>query len=516
MLVVALLLLPIASAGSASGSFLAAGHTRLPPGAQMRVEPLALLGDDASGLDELVVSAPRLRVHLFEVRYAVARTPLQSVGVYTSNTSETYALQSAALHLSAPASEGFVAAYARPGARATLVGASASDVAARAHGELSTATGQPPVSPDPFASREHSRQVVDVPHAVATVPGALAYEGPLLLKVKGLRLAGSSSEGALVLDTRPEGDPDVAGERTTRWAILEADDARVEARSRTPWQMAWSEADASWQGMMTFSPLAGELRTDGAAYPASATIATLDGRFTGFLSAAQGDGGTPLTRLTLEGDVSRTTLSARSDGSILPAPRALPGVLLAGILVVAGAAGLGFGTGALYGRRKRPSAPAASVPIPVPAQVALPFSAEDCCDAGAKAASEEDWAAAAKWFARARSLAPTSARICADLAFSLSQIGDVDEALRHYAEASRLSTDGEADFNAALAALHGARPLDEVEHWLERALARTPGLVAPLEADDDFKVLHGRARYEDAVARAWARMAGRSGRADAS
>jgi thioredoxin-like negative regulator of GroEL len=139
----------------------------------------------------------------------------------------------------------------------------------------------------------------------------------------------------------------------------------------------------------------------------------------------------------------------------------------------------------------------------------MPFTAEDCCDAGAKAASEEDWAGAAKWFGRARTLAPTSARICADLAFSLSQIGDVDEALRHYAEASRLCADGEADFNGALAALHGARPLGEIEEWLERALARSPGLVMPLEADDDFKVLHGRTRYERAVDHAWQCLARR-------
>jgi hypothetical protein len=503
---VALLLLPTAFAGSASGSFLAAGPTRLPAGAQLRVAPLAILADDAGGLGDLAIEAPRLRIHLFEARYVLVRTPLETVGAYVDNRSDTYELVGASLRLSGAPAEGFVAAYAREGAWATLVGAAPSAIAPSRRSDLSTARSEPPVSADPFASREHARQVVDGPHALSMAPGSLTYEGPLLLKLKGLRLEGRSAAGAFVLDTRRDESPDAAGRATVRWAVLEAAEARMVARADTAWQVAWREASASWRGEMSFLPLEGHLAAGGATYVAPGGPATVEGRFAGALGVEEGPGGETLMRLTLDGDVARTTLAPRG-AATFPVPRT--GGLLVAVLAAVGVGGLGFTAGALFGRRRGSVSPslAGPVSIPVPPAVAMPFSAEDCCDAGAKAASEEDWAGAAKWFTRARTLAPTSARVCADLGFSLSQIGDVEEALRMYAEASRLSGDGEADFNGALAALHGARPMGEIEEWLERALARTPGLVVPLEADDDFRILHGRSRYEQAVGRAWQALA---------
>jgi hypothetical protein len=87
-------------------------------------------------------------------------------------------------------------------------------------------------------------------------------------------------------------------------------------------------------------------------------------------------------------------------------------------------------------------------------------------------------------------------------------MGDVEEALRLYAEGSRLSTDGEADFNGAFAALRADRPPEEVAAWLVRALERSPELVADLEDDEALEGVRGVPAYEEAMRRAWERTGG--------
>lgn len=184
---------------------------------------------------------------------------------------------------------------------------------------------------------------------------------------------------------------------------------------------------------------------------------------------------------------------------LLPPEGALAG---AGIALGAYAA-LGVFAAASWWDRLR--GPRAAPQLP---EDAFPFTVEDCVHAADRAIGEERWPAAAEWLGRAHRLAPTSARVCADLAFALRQIGDLEGALAMYEKASRCAQDdGEPFLHGALTSLAAQRPLEEAEEWLARALAIEPSLVVVVE-DEQFKPLRGRPRFEAALQRARLATAG--------
>ena len=155
-----------------------------------------------------------------------------------------------------------------------------------------------------------------------------------------------------------------------------------------------------------------------------------------------------------------------------------------------------------------PSAPHADPPTP-----ATLASVEEVVAAADHALGEEQWALAAERLRHARTLAPTSGRLCQDLAFALQQMGRHEDALRLYGEAHALRPEsGEPAFHAALAALAAGHPLDEAEAWMRRALLADPHLGEDAMA---LAALRGRPGFEAALqqARQATRRGGRSGRA---
>lgn len=516
LLLMVVLLLPIAGA-DASGEFLARGRVTLPEGSDLSGAPSLGLLHETGSMQRFTLDAPRARIHLHEM--VLTETPLLRDGgpaVETGGSSSVHHLTD--LHVEMVATrEGYLGFYGAEGAAVQMIASSASTLGPNASSVVSSGQGfgSTPTG-GPFDTRYYFHQEVDAPHVLSAASGTLRYEGAGIVKLYGPAIRWWSAEGDGAYATGEDSGEDLDLRQTYRWAIIELEDAVFEVESPERWTLALQDAQADWQGTTFFTPASGAMSSGSTSYVATGGAARLEGTFQGTFRPHADPSGGMLLRVALVGDVVSTTLRPQA---VAPAPDGPAGSMWLLPLAIALATGaLGFSGGLLLRRARARPAPTpiavpvvVSAPAPEPAEPsALPFTAEDCCDAGAKAASEEDWAEAAKWFARAHRLAPTSARICADLAFSLSQIGDVDESLVLFHEASRLSTDGEADFNGALAALQAGKPLDEVEEWLERALSRTPGLVLPLDADNDFLAMAGRPRYESAIRRARERVAGRA------
>ena len=117
-----------------------------------------------------------------------------------------------------------------------------------------------------------------------------------------------------------------------------------------------------------------------------------------------------------------------------------------------------------------------------------------------------DHARALGWLQHARVLAPANATLAAQEAWCLGELGRVDEALESYAVASFLSTDGMADFDAALLVLRTGGEHGKAEQRLAMALARSPELALEARGLDEFRPLRGRDAYERAMAKALARL----------
>lgn len=257
-----------------------------------------------------------------------------------------------------------------------------------------------------------------------------------------------------------------------------------------PFEAALDLMDVSWDGPLRFTPREGNLRSEDGRYLSSGRSAMLDGDLEARIVPT--DEGR--ASVEVHGNVRSSTLIFEQKAPLLE-PDNLDWVPL----LVLGSVTLGAGGGAFVAwgvMRRRLGAPEGP---------ALPFTPEDCQEAGAIACAEEEWAKAAEWFERGVLLAPTSARLHADLAFCLAQIGDVERALAHYAKAHALSEDGEAAFNAACAAV--AAGLDaEAARWLGVALDRSPEFVVHLAEDEEWDALLATPAVDAIVAAAWERL----------
>lgn len=477
--------LPLAAASDA-GSLASQGAFSFQAESTTRFHPIVALLNDTTRLDGITLSAPRVLVRHFQMT-TLTLTP--TVGAVIHDTGETYTLHNVTMRLSS-VQEGYLSLLGALEGTARLDSA-ALRAAPWPPGEIShgTSVGEPRDDEPTFAFH------VDRPHLRGHGPGTLAYDGAGRIKLLGPDLWVESDERQGFLPSgRQEGSPAPGGRSVLRWVVLEFEDARIVMDARSPWLAAFDNATTSWDGVATMKPVSGALEGAGARHVPTPDVARIDGRLDAHIRPILTRSGDLLTWWDVSGTLRTTTLHAQA----LHAAPTPSGNLVAiawpvfGAVLALGATG-GY---TLAGRRRRARMDAREM------------DAEDYAETATAAASLKDWPEAVEWFTRARRLAPTSARLCADLAFALSQVGDHDEALRLYEEASRLSGDGEADLNGAITALGAGRPPDEVERWLARALERSPLLALDLDGDETFAPLRGRTAYEEAMERAWERLGG--------
>lgn len=458
----AILSAPLASAAQGTGAFTAEGPIVVPAGARFNftVGGLALLADDSLPGDGFVLQADHVTVHHFKRRFLGA--PPAAV-VRTETEERTWDLTGVTVTSISHSDFSFLGVHAGPGA--TLSGVSESETTLHPRTRSTLSTDRETVNPRRDYPSYHAE--VSEPHLFASLSGSAVLHGAGEARVLGSRVRIVASENQTDWDTgysQPS-----AVELMAEWFIFSFGSGRVEIQTtREPLQITASAANSGWDGKVTFRPLLGALETREATYvPSASKSEKLDGTFQATLEPALDGKG---VAMRLHGDLRGTSLVARPVplGARLSESPAW-GFVLLGVAAVVGAGATGTLWWWRHGHRARP-------PDPL-----LPFRVEDCVEAGAIACAEEDWARGAEWYRRAHELAPTSARVAADLAFALTQIGGTDEAMAYFRRAHDLSTDGEAAFNAALAALAAGYPPEEVEQWLRMALTRTPSFVATLD-----------------------------------
>jgi hypothetical protein len=263
---------------------------------------------------------------------------------------------------------------------------------------------------------------------------------------------------------------------TERWFAIQAFDARVTISPRSLGVAATGKVDGHVDGILQAErgKLGLHLGETGDAAPAGPLV--LAGELAFSVSAMDGRRG-PVATATVSGDLrsSSANLVPRS-GSTLGIP-----------LLVVAVGSFMVGAVAVHRRRREPDlAPDESVEM-------------------ALAASERgNFGSALLWTRRAIGQSATSARLRADEAYYLAELGHLDEARDAYRAASELSDEGEEDFlHAVLAARMSLGP-DEVEALLIRAIERTPALVLEAEDDPCFATILARPRVQVAVMHAHA------------
>lgn len=485
------------------------GGILLPQGTDLEFRPIFAFHDNTSSLTDFVLRAPVAVGHYYEWRHV--RTPGPLGLAYPESpepTNRSVRFEDVEIRMRHDSRDGYLGFYPAPDVTSRLIYHDPTLV------EVSTETGVQSgekVAPEetPYESRQGYYMHAGGPHLTFEGPGLFLYEGSGALKIMGPDLLVRSKEGEFAYPTgetpaagaEPAGDPfaDTALEPvqwTYQWLVLDFQDATIQIDATAPWAVAAPEIRAEWDGRVVFSAKEGEMTTGDARYVTTpSALARVDGRFLAHIAPVVSDGAMG-ARMDLRGQLVDSNL--RREDKPLSTLVAAPASLVSWGLLVLGAV-VGLGGSLTAGRwllRRR------SVGEEPPAQS---FTVEECMQAANEAADEEDWPRVIVWLRRLRALAPTSARACADLAHALRQSGDPQGALDLYAEASRLSSDGEADFNGAVLSLELGRSLDEVEDWLERALRRTPTFVVDVEGDPTFQRLRGRSRFDRLVADAWTR-----------
>lgn len=288
---------------------------------------------------------------------------------------------------------------------------------------------------------------VNAPHLLAKAGGSFSYLGAGTFHFWGVHLQADAEENSSLIKTGSSysGQGQPYGKVTQRWAIIQAPVVEFRMQTEEPIALAMSNMRV---GQSLITP-------DGVqVLPTPAEAAA------------------PQTRQ--------------------------PNTLLLGV-AIASAVGVGAWR---WGRKVR-----ALLPAPAVHDASEGWSASECIERAELHLTEERYSKALEWAARARSLAPTSARACTMEAFVLERLGRVEEALKTYGEASLLAPeDGEHDYAAARLAAEAGYAPEEVEILLARALAKSPALVEEAESEPSFLQLEERASFRGILGGARSRL----------
>lgn len=319
---------------------------------------------------------------------------------------------------------------------------------------------------------------VDASHIAVTgaLDARLAGEGAF--KVMGLHLRLASSQGQLDIATGEFHESDLAVHAMVqRWAFIEFKAGDVVLQGNASSALALSTSNVRFQGEALLAGARGTFEGETSAFTAVGRDETIAGEFSGTIDPAT-KAGAIVTSVALEGELRSTSFAPLSRAPVRAGGSAdlLPWVIVVGVAIAAGGAVVGHRV--LRTRSERAQ------------------RLDDFTNAAVLAAEREDHAEALSWTESALRLAPTSARLHQDAAFFHAELGNVEEALAAYDRAAGLSTDGEADMNAARL-LVGQGDLEAAAVRVARALKREPALVAELE--DLHVALTGVPTYEAAL-----------------
>lgn len=328
----------------------------------------------------------------------------------------------------------------------------------------------------------HFNHTIRGAHFHQSGTGRIEYHGPGHAKIRG---------GTVEVQTPDETRRHETGnqqtgpaEATITWLFIELHGPATLRIPNAPFQAAAEEATARWHGTARFTPTAGQLHTREGTHTPPGGIVELEGDFRAHMTP---EGATASLRLS--GELTSSTLL------LTPAPHgAHEGQARSALLLIVAVA-VGASGSALIGipilrRRHRRQVEAQG-----------PFTLEEYEALINEYLARKEWRRALGYVRLARRVAPTSGRLAMAEGDCLAGLGDHATAARLYEEADALLSDGEAAMQLARLLKENGRPPREVERWLQRALGKTPSLVADIE--DEFPELKKRPDWKARLRKAW-------------
>lgn len=446
-----------------------------------------------------VVSASSARIHLYRASYL---GNAETTSVLVDVQPEVRHATNLRVELAGPPTAGYVGLAVNRTSSWRMDATSHASAEPREETDLMSEAAI--TNPQTKHSEEYYYQKIQGLHVLLESPGTLTFQGGASLKARGLPLRMISAEGDALFDTRNGPGTTPVGYEV-RWIVIESREITVEISSGQQWQAASKAISLRWAGDCVLDSLGGSIQTGEGVHPIGAGMGVIRGTFESSVVPALA-GERPVLQMSFRGDLDSTTYAPSASQARIAT--LAPGSITLALVAVTVASTAGGGTFLLLRARRRQAATRPPPPPPpLEADPAPPadLTPELCVSLAETQVQTECWPRALHWITLARQMCPTSATVRATEAFVLGELGQTEEALAAYEEASRLDPEeGEHDLNAARLALRRGHPVEVVEAFVLRALARSPHLVGEVEPDDALmEALGGRPAFRAAVVEAW-------------
>lgn len=452
-LVALVALAPVTTGATPPGLYLE-GPLRLPTGATIEGDVLAVLQQDPEGLREGMLTADYLEIAFREIEVVrVAPTPATpSIEIVPPRSfSASWEVHNANVFLQA-ARDGFVGIYPTDGAASTVAFSPNVSVVARDATTFASGGGH---ALDDGPHRPWYYQPVVGQHLYAQSPAVFAYDGPGAFKVMGSTVTIVARENTTTYET---GVWKTETSYIERWLYFSFGQGSVRLDSAAPVEVAFApNTQVEWSGEAGFRAVGGSLQLGSQELRPAGGAAQLTGDLHATLGVVTSEGTTRLVMTNVDGELAHTNLAVtRSSGARIAATDASTWILpLLGLAAVLGGAAHLVLRQARTDRRESVAKGKWRAPEPV---------------------EHLDWDTAVARAAAARRDAPHDPTAVLEHAYCLLYRGDFDLAVAAFDEAAALSATGEPDLRAAVALAQRGYQLEALGH-LERALARQPALA---------------------------------------
>lgn len=475
---------PLGAAANAAGSFVSSGPVSFEGAHDLTLTALSAVLDRGAEDTSLVLLASRLTVSVYEIQYA--QVPLPGSPLVQTHPLENRTWESEAGEIVMERRQtGFIGIYPEQGARLSIRAADEIMLHNRAAGSVSTA------SAGTSDQREFQTYMKYVPdrHIFTEVDGPLHYQGPGAVKALGPHVVIRSAHNETAIQT---GEFSLSPTQIMRrWVYVSFVDGEATMQSASQdVEVAARAGEVTWDGTAHLSRAQGHLQTEGRLFSAQGEDIRVSGSFKADLLLR----GNRLVLANLGGDLRGTTLSgaplARPPLIDEKAVYAFPLAALAVSVVVCGFL--------VYRHRTLPRSPQ---PAPAPQ---APTTLREQVDA---AEEEGRWEDVVRLVGDARKLSVISPLLLLQEATARREMNDVEAALGSYEEAAALlpGWNGTADYWAALLCAEHER-WEEAMAFLQRALARDPGLCAEVESTPEFAPLKQNPEFMALIIEALERM----------
>lgn len=460
--IILVLVAPTVLAGE-DGAFTFNGAAQVNGDSHYTMLPVGVYAPNATQLRSLTFRAPAVQVYRLTHECTEAATPVLNFCLGQDDDVASYRLTNVEVTLAGPEHPGSFGLYPS-GGKLDLAGHTPSTVETRTHAEMGSPTGS--YQPDPSEPVYRCCEASNL--AVVSMAGSASYVGGGVLKIYGPTVRVQSAENTTteVTGHTPESDAPARGVHEEALTLF-FDTGNLTFTTDATFQAAGHMAQFAWTGGVTLPDATGDLSGDTGLAQAHHEQTVLEGAFTGTLQARENGA----SSIAISGRLDRTNLALAPASAFLPAPKWPAGWLVATALVSVLAAVVAVW---LVARRRRPEDTLHALSADEFQQLA---------DVAIEAGQPRE---ALTWIRRARELAPTSTTLLLNEAHCLSLLGDVDGALALYEQASKASSDGEADLLAATLLASVDQPAERVADHLRRAFAVNPALVLEVQLDDTF------------------------------